>query len=256
MRFRLTILIPAAFLAAATLAPAVELKDIQFNTKDAGKVVFSHRSHLQKKTRTTSNFSCKTCHEAGKVKERHYTMAEMEKGKSCGACHDGKKAFALSRCTQCHKVREITCKVKETGPVAFSHKGHLRTMQCGSCHSRIFKAGPNPRVTMAQMEKGKSCGACHDGKKAFKIGECAKCHPVREKTYEVKDAGNVLFSHKFHIGMYSCAECHPRNYSPGKGNATVTMAEMEKGKSCGACHDGKSAFTVKENCEKCHKTGG
>ncbi len=255
MRFRPTIIIPAAILAATASAPAMELKDIQFTTKDAGKVVFSHKSHLQKKTRTTANFSCKTCHEAGKVKERHYTMAEMEKGKSCGACHDGKKAFALSRCTQCHKVHEITYKVKETGPVAFSHKGHLRTMQCGSCHSRIFKAGPNPRVTMAQMEKGKSCGACHDGKKAFGIGECTKCHPVREKTYEVKDAGNVLFSHKFHIGMYSCAECHPRNYSPGKGNATVTMAEMEKGKSCGVCHDGKSAFTVKENCEKCHKMG-
>jgi c(7)-type cytochrome triheme protein len=30
---------------------------------------------------------------------------------------------------------------------------------------------------MKQMEKGKSCGACHDGKKAFSVkGECAKCH--------------------------------------------------------------------------------
>jgi c(7)-type cytochrome triheme protein len=30
------------------------------------------------------------------------------------------------------------------------------------------------------------------------------------------------------------------------------MDEMEKGKSCGACHDGKTAFTVKENCDTCH----
>jgi c(7)-type cytochrome triheme protein len=30
---------------------------------------------------------------------------------------------------------------------------------------------------MKQMEKGKSCGACHDGKKAFSVkGDCAKCH--------------------------------------------------------------------------------
>ena len=70
---------------------------------------------------------------------------------------------------------------------------------------------------MAEMEKGKSCGACHNGKAAFKVGECAKCHPVREKTYTVKDAGNVLFSHKFHTGMYSCAECHPRPLSAGEG---------------------------------------
>jgi c(7)-type cytochrome triheme protein len=29
---------------------------------------------------------------------------------------------------------------------------------------------------------------------------------------------------------------------------------MEKGKSCGACHnEGKVAFIVKENCDRCHK---
>jgi c(7)-type cytochrome triheme protein len=250
---RLTLLIPAVLLAATTLAPAMELKDITFSTKDAGKVVFSHKTHLGRKTRTTSNLSCKTCHESSKLNTRHYTMVEMEKGKSCGACHNGAKAFALGKCTQCHKVREITYKVKETGPLVFSHTRHLKTMQCNSCHNRLFKAGPNPRVKMAEMEKGKSCGACHNGKAAFKVGECIKCHPVKEKTYTVADAGNVLFSHKFHLGMYSCAECHPRLYLPGKGNVTVSMAGMEAQKSCGACHDGKSAFTVKENCEKCHK---
>ena len=176
---RLTLLIPSLLLAATTLAPAMELKDITFTTKDAGKVVFSHKTHLGRKTRTTSNFSCKTCHESSKLNTRHYTMAEMDKGKSCGACHNGKGAF--------------------------------------------------------------------------KVGECVKCHPVKEKTYAVKDAGNVLFSHKLHIGMYSCAECHPRLYLPGKGNVAVSMAGMETQKSCGACHDGKTAFTVKENCEKCHK---
>jgi c(7)-type cytochrome triheme protein len=251
---RLTLLIPTALLAATTIAPAMELKDIQYVTKDAGTVIFSHKAHLQKKTRTTPNFNCKTCHEGSKVKNRHFTMAEMEKGQLCGACHNGTKAFALAKCTQCHKVREITYKVKATGPVAFSHTKHLRTMQCNSCHNRLFKAGPNPSATMAEMEKGKSCGACHNGKGAFKVSECVRCHPVREMTYNVKDAGNVLFSHKFHTGMYSCAECHPRLYLPGKGNVTVSMAGMEAQKSCGACHDGKSAFTVKENCEKCHKT--
>jgi c(7)-type cytochrome triheme protein len=28
---------------------------------------------------------------------------------------------------------------------------------------------------------------------------------------------------------------------------------MEKGRSCGACHDGKAAFSVKANCASCHK---
>jgi c(7)-type cytochrome triheme protein len=30
------------------------------------------------------------------------------------------------------------------------------------------------------------------------------------------------------------------------------MTEMEGGRSCGACHDGNTAFTVGENCETCH----
>ena len=214
---RLTLLIPAALLAATTLAPAMELKDITFTTKDAGKVVFSHKAHLGRKTRTTSNLSCKTCHESSKLNTRHYTMAEMEKGKSCGACHNGAKAFALAKCTQCHKVREITYKVKETGPLVFSHTRHLKTMQCNSCHNRLFKAGPNPGVNMAEMEKGKSCGACHNGKAAFKVGECAKCHPVKEKTYTVTDAGNVLFSHKFHTRHVFLCGMPPPSLSAGQG---------------------------------------
>jgi c(7)-type cytochrome triheme protein len=30
-------------------------------------------------------------------------MADMYQGKSCGACHDGKKAFPSMACAQCHK---------------------------------------------------------------------------------------------------------------------------------------------------------
>jgi len=253
MRYLSILLIPAAILAAASLAPALELKDVTYTTTDAGKVVFSHKTHLQKKSRTTPNFSCKACHDSSHEKSTHAAMADMEKGKSCGACHNGKQAFALAKCTQCHKVREITYKVKETGPVAFSHTRHLRGMQCNDCHNRLFKTGGSASVAMTAMEKGKSCGACHNGKKTFAVSDCVKCHPVREMVYAVKDAGDVRFSHKFHIGMYSCAECHTRLYLPGKGNSVVSMAGMEEQKSCGACHDGKSAFTVKENCEKCHQ---
>jgi len=33
------------------------------------------------------------------------------------------------------------------------------------------------------------------------------------------------------------------------------MAEMEKGQSCGSCHNGQAAFGVKDkaDCTKCHK---
>lgn len=250
---RLTVMITAALLGAGTFASALELKDITYTTTDAGKVVFSHKVHLQKKTRTTPNLNCKACHNSNMQKNVRYTMADMDKGKSCGMCHNGKKAFALAKCAQCHKVKEMVYKVKETGPVVFSHNRHLRTLQCNACHNKLYKTGPNATTSMAEMEKGKSCGACHNGKKSFAVSDCAKCHPFREMVYAVKDAGNVNFSHKFHTGMYGCAECHPKLYIPGKGNATVSMTEMEAQKSCGACHDAKTAFTVKENCAKCHQ---
>jgi c(7)-type cytochrome triheme protein len=250
---RLTVMILAALLGTATIATALELKEITYTTADAGKVVFSHKMHLQKKTRTTPNLNCKACHNSNMEKNVHYTMADMDKGKSCGMCHNGKKAFALARCDKCHMVREIAYQVKATGPVVFSHTSHLRTMQCSSCHSGIYRTGPNPVASMADMEKGKSCGACHDGKKAFTVGNCVKCHPFRDRVYAVAHAGNVTFSHAFHTGMYGCAECHPRLYRPGKGNSAVSMTAMEGAKSCGACHDGKSAFTVRENCAKCHQ---
>jgi len=40
-----------------------------------------------------------------------------------------------------------------------------------------------------------------------------------------------------------------------KGTDKLTMAAMNEGKFCGACHDGKKAFSVKApaDCVKCHK---
>ncbi len=51
---RLTVII-AALLGTVTWC-CLELKDITFSTTDAGKVIFSHTVHLQKKTRTTSKY--------------------------------------------------------------------------------------------------------------------------------------------------------------------------------------------------------
>ena len=253
MRYLSTLLIPAAIFVAASLAPALELKDVTYTTTDAGKVVFSHKTHLQKKSRTTPNFSCKACHDSSHEKSTHAAMADMEKGKSCGACHNGKQAFALAKCTQCHKVREITYKVKETGPVAFSHTRHLRGMQCNDCHNRLFKTGGSASVAMTAMEKGKSCGACHNSKDAFPVKDCSKCHPIRDVVFEDKTLGDVMFRHNNHTGLYTCVDCHTSIYKTTRSKVKVSMQEMEKGKSCGACHDGKTAFTVKEQCKSCHQ---
>jgi c(7)-type cytochrome triheme protein len=248
------IVLTAAIMCCTIPAVALDIKDKTFTTENAGKVVFSHAAHLKKKNAKSPNISCKSCHNDAMQKDVHYTMAQMEKGKSCGQCHNGKQAFSLARCTACHKVKDVIFKVKETGPVVFKHTSHLtKNSQCSVCHNSLFKTGSNPRVSMKAMEKGKSCGACHNGKKSFPLSACTKCHPVREIVFVDKDAGNVTFSHTSHLGMYKCGDCHTRLFATARNRSKVSMQEMESGKSCGACHDGKTGFTVKENCASCHK---
>jgi c(7)-type cytochrome triheme protein len=257
MRFRSTIIILAALTCGVSGASALELKDITFDTPGAGKVVFSHKVHLSKKADKpgAGKQSCKNCHTTSPSGSKaHFTMADMEQGKSCGKCHTGQVAFSISQCTGCHKVKEITYRVKETGPVLFSHSRHLKAMQCNACHNKIYFTGANKQVSMADMEKGKSCGACHNGTKAFSIGKCASCHPTKEIAFQVKETGPTVFSHKIHVGMYSCSACHTKLYALGP-NKHVSMAGMEKGQSCGACHNSREAFAIGE-CEKCHSLKG
>jgi c(7)-type cytochrome triheme protein len=68
-------------------------------------------------------------------------------------------------------------------------------------------------------------------------------------------SGDVIFSHDAHVSSagIGCKECHDKLYLDTKQHKKVTMAEMQKGKSCGACHNGKRAFSVKGNCTTCHK---
>ena len=72
-----------------------------------------------------------------------------------------------------------------------------------------------------------------------------------------KDEGKVTFSHEFHTEKkgLACKECHPALFKMKKGGDTLTMAAMNDGKNCGACHNGTKAFDVKsaDSCPKCHK---
>lgn len=218
-----------------------------FAIKDAGTVTFSHEKHR-------SNFSCNMCHNgivtAGTA-SRRYSMGDMDKGKSCGACHDGTSAFSVKSCGKCHPVKEVLF----SDDARFNHDKHLAVYSCSDCHNQLYNAGPdNRRFTMSQMEKGASCGSCHDGSTVFSVkGDCGTCHKSTVNVvYKLKETGNTTFSHSVHTGMYKCVECHNSIFKAGKESKRATMADMENGSSCGTCHDGKSAFSVKSDCQKCH----
>ena len=75
-------------------------------------------------------------------------------------------------------------------------------------------------------------------------------------TFRPDGAKNVVYSHDLHAGRLGlkCTECHPRIFAMAEGYGKTTMASMEKGQSCGACHNGERAFSVKTPgaCVKCH----
>jgi len=68
------------------------------------------------------------------------------------------------------------------GPVTFSHTKHqAKVGKCTDCHTKVFqmKKGKTGPLTMAAMNEGKLCGACHNGKTAFSTQDgatCDRCH--------------------------------------------------------------------------------
>jgi len=71
-------------------------------------------------------------------------------------------------------------------------------------------------------------------------------------------AGKVVFDGKIHADKgKKCNDCHvqPKLFEMKKGAQKITMADINAGKFCGACHNGTKAFKAGDpaNCAKCHK---
>lgn len=79
------------------------------------------------------------------------------------------------------KTIEWTGSKDSPGKVVFDGKTHAdKGLKCNDCHTKIFpmKKGTT-RITMADLNAGKSCGACHNGERSFKASDpanCARCH--------------------------------------------------------------------------------
>jgi c(7)-type cytochrome triheme protein len=65
----------------------------------------------------------------------------------------------------------------------------------------------------------------------------------------------VVFPHWVHRERYTCKVCHTDlGYALKAGTALIKQAEIEAGESCGACHNGKTAFGA-DRCVRCHSYG-
>lgn len=64
----------------------------------------------------------------------------------------------------------------------------------------------------------------------------------------------VRFSHQIHRSRYTCNVCHIElEFSLRQGKTGVTREDNLEGRYCGACHNGKVAFTTEADCQKCHR---
>lgn len=154
----------------------------------------------------------------------------------------------------------------------FSHKVHTMDagITCDACHDDLFTMETGAvlatgKMTMAAMEEGKYCGACHDGKTAFASNtQCASCHTDLNELIPpdpivwTKPVKAVVFYHKPHIEDYGldCDSCHDSLFAMQTGAAEkkddFTMKSLYEGKYCGKCHDGSMAFASNTRCNTCH----
>jgi c(7)-type cytochrome triheme protein len=77
------------------------------------------------------------------------------------------------------------------------------------------------------------------------------------KTLEFKGSpmGTVIFDGTAHKNAgLTCSDCHNPEIFPKmkQGTVKITMNDLYAGKYCGRCHNGKKAFTIKDNCTRCH----
>jgi c(7)-type cytochrome triheme protein len=95
------------------------------------------------------------------------------------------------------------------------------------------------------------------GLAALAGGALPKLPPDRVLRRAADSPGEVVFSHASHVDERrpSCTSCHPGAFSilrKGAARIQVTHQEMEAGRQCGACHDGKAARGL-EDCAACHR---
>ncbi len=87
------------------------------------------------------------------------------------------------------------------------------------------------------------------------VGSVVAAPPGKPVVYAGGPMGKVTFDGKTHADKgLKCPDCHPKTFEMKKV-AKITMADMNAGKNCGTCHDGKKAFKSSDaaNCAKCHK---
>ncbi|MBI5639359.1 MAG: hypothetical protein HZA17_02935 [Nitrospirae bacterium] len=88
------------------------------------------------------------------------------------------------------------------------------------------------------------------------VGSALAVPPGKTVEFAGGAQGKVMFDGKTHADKGNkCNDCHTKLFQMKKGQFHMKKEDHGSDKGCGACHDGKKAFSQKDeaNCGKCHK---
>ncbi len=202
------------------------------NAKSAASpVVFPHWPHRKR-------YTCNVCHTelgfAMKAGSSDIKQSDIEAGKYCGKCHNGRLAFGPDKCVRCHSYG-IT--VRENSKIEDSLKGLPKD---------VFGNGVN--WVKAREEGDIRPWSSLKSKGRMKVLDKDVIIPVTKFTPHPPD---VVFPHKAHTEELDCASCHPKPFKNKKGgNPGMNMMKIISGQYCGVCH-GRVSFPL-EDCFRCH----
>jgi c(7)-type cytochrome triheme protein len=199
--------------------------------------VFSHWMHR-------SRFTCRLCHvDIGFAMQANGTQmheSDNVQGAYCGACHNGKVAFAAhvqngpKTCDRCHSAgKDVVPQYPFavlTSDLPRGRFGNNVDWELAEIEGKIKLVDTLPEISV-------------------------KRRPLeipRDYSIEAQMAGlpEIIFSHKKHAVWNGCELCHPDIYAVKAGATQYAMADVFAGKFCGACH-GSVAFPATD-CQRCH----
>lgn len=204
------------------------------NTKgntSVAPVLFPHWAHRTK-------YACSVCHATlgfpMKAGESDIKQADIEAGKSCGECHNGKVSFAASECNRCHSYG---------APSSANRSIEDATKGLPEDHF-----GNKVDWAAAEREGKIKPDASFGGGKALKSLDLEVTIPVTKFKPAPPD---VVFPHKAHTAVMECSACHESIFKQKAGaNPDMNMLKIMSGQYCGVCH-GRVAFPLGD-CFRCH----
>lgn len=222
------------FFAVPPPSPPEEYGNILIirNSEGSGMraVAFSHWSHRMK-------YTCRVCHGElefnFRVNTTNVTEQANKDGRYCGACHNGKEAFGLTKenCDKCH-----------SGDRAYN-KDRFKELE--RLPDRAFgndvdwtKALENGSIKPKNSLSGDFQPMSYDKKLVMPL-EWGMIPPA-------------IFPHKSHVQWLDCSDCHPGIFNiKMRTTKHFSMARNLKGEFCGVCHLTGPAFPM-DDCKRCH----